>query len=169
MIVRRFGSDEWRSYRDLRLRALYESPDAFGSTFSHESERTDDDWQSRLGSGATSPRDLPLIAESEGKAVGLAWARIDESQPDVAHLYQVWVAPSYRRIGIGAALLASAIDWARSVGARSIALGVTCGDNPALHLYRRAGFAPAGDPKPLRPGSAVLSQPMELVLNRGSA
>jgi len=35
-IVRKFASDEWRLYRMLRLAALEESPDAFGSTVAHE-------------------------------------------------------------------------------------------------------------------------------------
>lgn len=37
---RRLGRHEWRVYRDLRLRALSESPDAFGSTSERESRRS---------------------------------------------------------------------------------------------------------------------------------
>jgi hypothetical protein len=69
--VRRFAPHEWRLYRDLRLRALRESPDAFGSTFAREAERTDDEWAARLSAGAVSPRDLPLVAEISGTPSGL--------------------------------------------------------------------------------------------------
>jgi ribosomal protein S18 acetylase RimI-like enzyme len=151
----------------LRLRALRDSPDAFGSTFAREADRSDGDWTSRLVLGAASPRDLPLIAEWDREPVGLAWARIDELEPDAAHLYQMWVAPQQRGSGIGTALLAAAIEWARSAHARFVVLGVTCGNTSAVRLYSRAGFAPIGEPQPLRAGSRLLSQSMRLALQAG--
>src|SRR5262245_36055761 len=89
--VRRFTPAEWRKYRELRLRALADSPDAFGSTLAQEQGRPEADWSTRLTSGAASPSDLPLVAELRGEAVGLAWVRVDASEPEVAHLYQMWV------------------------------------------------------------------------------
>jgi len=44
----RFAPHEWRIYRDLRLRALADSPDAFGSTFERERDRPDAEWADRL-------------------------------------------------------------------------------------------------------------------------
>ena len=35
--IRTFSPGEWRAYRDLRLRALTDSPDAFGRTLAEES------------------------------------------------------------------------------------------------------------------------------------
>ena len=71
--VRVFGSHEWHVYRDLRLRALTDSPDAFGSTLSQEQRRGDEEWSARLAGGAASGKDLPLVAEVSSKPVGLAW------------------------------------------------------------------------------------------------
>jgi len=167
LIVRKFAPDEWRVYRDLRLRALQESPDAFGSTFAQEVRRTDDDWASRLSRGARSSRDLPLVAEVNGKASGLAWARIEEDAPDIAHLHQMWVAPDRRRQGVGRALLEAVVGWARSAGAHVVVLDVTSGNSEAVRLYERAGFVPIGNQKPLRPGSALQSRSMHLPLSSG--
>ena len=164
LVVRRFAPDEWRTYRDLRLRALADAPDAFGSTFDVESRRSDADWASRLARGSASDRELPLIAEFADEPIGLSWARIDDVEPEVAHVYQVWVAPGRRGVGAGKALLDATIAWARTSNVKRILLSVTCGNTPARGLYVRAGFAPVGEPEPLRPNSAVLSQPMELVL-----
>ena len=164
VIVRRFSPAEWRLYRDLRLRALAESADAFGSTLAHESVRPDDEWASRLAKGVSSTRDLPVVAHVDGTAAGLAWGRINDADADVAHVYQVWVAPEYRGFGAGRALLDAVVDWAKSSGTRTIGLSVTCGDSPALRLYHRAGFVAVGDPQPLRPGSALRSQGMHLTL-----
>jgi GNAT superfamily N-acetyltransferase len=98
------------------------------------------------------------------QAVGLAWARIDPSEPGVARLYQMWVAPGSRRGGVGRALLGAAIAWARGKGATSMYLSATCGETPAARLYARAGFVAAGDPEPIRPGSEVLAQLLRLEL-----
>lgn len=163
-MIRRFAQHEWRTYRDLRLHALADSPDAFGSTFAREQDRPDADWMHRLGEGAASETDLPLLVEVGGRPAGLAWCRIEESKPDVANLYQVWVAPEYRNLGAGTMLLEAVIAWARYRRIACIELGVTVGDNPAMRMYTRAGFVPSGPPQPLRPRSELMSQPMRLML-----
>ena len=108
--------------------------------------------------------DLPLVAEVGRELIGLAWGRIEISSLDVAHLYQMWVAPGYRRLGAGRMLLEAVIGWAKAANACYLALAVTCGDSAARRLYERAGFQPPGDPEPLRPGSELLAQPMRLTL-----
>ncbi|HXV47216.1 MAG TPA: GNAT family N-acetyltransferase, partial [Candidatus Binatia bacterium] len=112
--VRTFASHEWRTYRDLRLAALADSPDAFGGTLAEEERRSNTEWSSRLASGVESNRDFPLVAEMGNEPIGLAWGRIERSTPDVAHLYQMWVAPNYRGLGAGTKLLDRVIAWARA-------------------------------------------------------
>jgi [ribosomal protein S18]-alanine N-acetyltransferase len=53
------------------------------------------------------------------------------------------VAPSWRRRGIGAALLAQFAEAARERGAKRLLLEMRRG-NPAETLYRRFGFQPIG-------------------------
>jgi GNAT superfamily N-acetyltransferase len=117
--------------------------------------------------GTASQWDLPLLAEMDAEPIGLAWGRIDDLHPDVGHLYQLWVAPDYRGLGAGRMLLDAVIAWARTANVERVALDVTCGDTPAPRLYARAGFVPVGDPQPLRAGSELLKQPMQLSLNSG--
>jgi GNAT superfamily N-acetyltransferase len=167
--VRPLRADEWRTYRDLRLRALADSPDAFGGTLAGEENRADSDWANRLTLGADHRWNLPLLAAVAGQPIGLAWGRIETTTPDVAHLYQMWVAPTYRSHGAGRILLAAIIAWASGVGARRVLLSVTCGESSARRLYVRAGFTPIGEPEPLRPGAHLLVQPMQLVLARDAA
>ena len=161
-IIRKFAPDEWRLYRMLRLAALEESPDAFGSTVAHERARADDDWASRLSRGASSSRELPLVAEVDNEPCGLTWVSLEDDQGKVAHLYQMWVASEKRGQGVGRALLDAAIEWARSAGAHAIVLDVTAGNSKALHLYEAAGFVATGSEKPLRPGSELRSRAMRL-------
>jgi ribosomal protein S18 acetylase RimI-like enzyme len=166
--VRRFEPDEWQLYRDLRLHALEESPESFGSTYAYEVLRSDGEWATRLSRGVLSPRDLPLLAEVNAEPCGLAWVRIEASEPDVAHLYQMWVAPTRRRQGTGRALMNAAVAWAHLAAARTMVLDVTTENLDAVRLYERCGFRPVGDLKPLRPGSHLQSQAMQLSLERSA-
>ena len=167
MIIRRFSTDEWRTYRDLRLRALAESPDAFGSTFAREVALVDDDWRFRVASGATAPNELPLLALVDDTPAGLAWGRIADEEPDIAHIYSVWVAPDHRGLGIARLLMEEVIAWARAFGARVVRLDVTVGNRAAVQLYRGLGFIDVGDTQPMRVGSALRSQVMERMLDVG--
>jgi len=50
----------------------------------------------------------------------------------------------WRGRGIGTALLEAGIEWARAAGAHKVALEVWPHNEPALRLYRRAGFVEEG-------------------------
>jgi len=60
--IRSFTVDEWREYRNLRLRALADVQDAFGSTLDAERDRPEAHSQDRLRNGVDSVGDLPLVA-----------------------------------------------------------------------------------------------------------
>jgi ribosomal protein S18 acetylase RimI-like enzyme len=167
--IRPLRSEEWQAYRDLRLRALRDSPTAFGSTFEVESAKADAYWEARVASAVASPHQLPLVAEHDSQFVGLVWGWIDPEQSDVAHVIQMWVAPEARGQGYGSRLMERILEWARSSAVQSVYLRVTLGDTSAARLYRRLGFEPSGEMEPLRLGSIELAQPMLLKLNSHSA
>ena len=167
--ARSFAPEEWRTYRDLRLAALADSPDAFGSTLARENGHEDERWSSRLAAAVASDLDLPLVAEVGPEPGGLAWARIDPAELEVVHLFQMWVSPESRGLGAGSTLLASVVAWLRSLNAASLGLRVTCDNTPARRFYERAGFLTRGQPEPLRPGSSVLVQPMHLDIGEPGA
>jgi ribosomal protein S18 acetylase RimI-like enzyme len=166
LTIRTLLPSEWKRYRAVRLRALSESPDAFGSTLKAEQERPDDAWKARLSAAATSEDDYPLIAEQGGETVGLVWAKVAAADRSAIDIFQMWVAPEFRRQGIGAELLGAAISWARARGARCVQLSVTCGDTSAVKLYSSHGFKPCGPVEALRPGSELACQPMRLLLGQ---
>lgn len=161
LVVREFLPEEWPIYRDLRLRALHESPDAYGSVYAAECGQTDEEWAERLARGVSAEGDLPMLALFDGEPSGLSWVRIEETKPDVAHLYQMWVAPHCRRHGVGRALVDAAASWARAEGARQFELDVTSDNQAAIRLYEGAGFIVLGESRPLRPDSALRAQGME--------
>lgn len=158
------GPGEWPLYRDLRLQALVDSPDAFGSTYDAEVSRPDEAWASRIATLATG-KDQAFFARHNEAVCGLVWCKLSEQAPGRADIYQMWVAPAVRGQGVGRALLDGAIAWAAAQGAKRICLGVTVGDTPAMHLYHAAGFRPSGPLELLREGALLKSQPMELRLD----
>jgi len=163
--IRTLFPADWPLYRDLRLAALAESPEAFGSTLAEEAARPDDAWSARLAAPALGDyrHARPFVAELDGTPVGLAWVKLDTPDAAAASLYQVWVAPQARGQGVGAALLDAAIAWARARRATALHLGVTAGDGAAARLYLRAGFVDVGAPE-LRPGTDLSEQAMVLAL-----
>ena len=108
--IRTFSSSEWQIYKDLRLWALADSPDSFSRTLAEEQVRSDKEWSKRLAEGVNSRLDLPLLAEIDGRPIGLAWGHIETTTTQVANLYQVWVAPGHRRLGVGQMILDAVID-----------------------------------------------------------
>jgi ribosomal protein S18 acetylase RimI-like enzyme len=164
LVIRSFRADEWPLYRDLRLRALVDSPDAFGRTHAEEKDRPDVEWSRRLSEWTISPVCLALVAFLGERPVGLAFARIETEALDVSHLYSMWVDPSARKIGVGRQLVESLVNWSRQRNARKMALQVTESNNEAVKLYERFGFVPTGEVVPLREGSQLLARTMELAL-----
>jgi ribosomal protein S18 acetylase RimI-like enzyme len=119
----------------IRLRALQDAPEAYGSTYEGTVARTDTDWRAWFGSVT------PFIAEAaDGQAVGLAATYRDADESTVAHLISMWVAPEARGTGIGDALVQQVIIFALAQGAAVVRLDVVAGNRPAIKLYERNGF-----------------------------
>jgi GNAT superfamily N-acetyltransferase len=156
--VRAFEGAEFLVYRSLRLEALEESPDSFESTLASEQLRADDEWASRLHAACSSGFDLPLIGYVGARAAGLAWGKVDSSDSTIVNVYQMWVAPQCRGHGLARLLLRTIVAWAASLQARSVQLGVVCGDSPAMRLYISEGFVPIGPVMSLRSGSMLMVQ-----------
>ncbi|WP_435737075.1 GNAT family N-acetyltransferase [Cellulosimicrobium sp. PMB13] len=141
--VVRARDEDWRALRDVRLRALAESPSAFGSTLAREVAFADDVWRDRAAAGRT------LLARAGALVVGLATVVPSSEDDHEAELVSVWVDPATRGAGVGAALVRGAVDLARSLGAQRVALWVTTTNEPARALYESAGFVRTGEHKPL--------------------
>ncbi|MES2626887.1 MAG: hypothetical protein V4628_16495 [Pseudomonadota bacterium] len=79
--IRVLQEDDWQLYKLLRLSALQESPDSFGSTYEREFGFPDDEWISRLRKRCGSRNALPLVAEVGGNPSGLAWDKYMTNTP----------------------------------------------------------------------------------------
>jgi ribosomal protein S18 acetylase RimI-like enzyme len=158
--VRTLDPQEWRLWRELRLQALRDAPDAFGDTLTLAAVRPEADWRRALAS-RTGPF---LMAEVGDEPAGMARAAEMIGDPSSAGLYSMWVLPRYRGAGVGQALVDAAVAWARDAGWGRIALYVTLGNDGAKRLYSRSGFVDTGRRIELRPDSELEMEEMVRVL-----
>jgi ribosomal protein S18 acetylase RimI-like enzyme len=139
------GPEGWHLWREVRLQALAEAPYAFSSSLGYWQGPGDTKqrWQERLRDVA-----LNVVAVSDGRGVG----QVSGCSPDdggVVELISMWVAPDTRGSGIGDALVAEVVQWARECGATEVKLAVMDDNTPAIVLYRRHGFTLSNEPPPV--------------------
>jgi GNAT superfamily N-acetyltransferase len=156
--VRRVGPEDWAVLRELRLRALRDAPSAFGSTYETERSLTDDQWRERL----TRPGRVSLIAFVADQPVGIAGCFVADA--GYAQVVSMWVVPGARGSGVGDALVADVLRWAREQNVLEARLWVTRGNDVAERLYVRHGFERNGDARPLPSDPCVDEIGMRLAL-----
>ena len=154
--IRPIRPEEWRALRELRLRALADAPDAFGATLEETAARPDEAWRARIAEEGT----LLVVAERDGRMVGMASGGDAPTDEPGAALYSMWVDPAVRGTGVADAIVQAILDWARAAGYRQIGLGVTTTNARAIAFYERLGFADIGLRFPLREGADLEIQIM---------
>jgi GNAT superfamily N-acetyltransferase len=146
-VVRRSVPEDWLASKQLRLRALADSPSAFSSSLEHELAYADDVWRSRIESAATF-----FAVGDDGTFVGSVTGIDDRHEAGGREVVAMWVAPEWRARGVGRALMDAVLEWARAEGAASVALWVADGNDAARRLYERCGFASTGQRDVIREG-----------------
>jgi ribosomal protein S18 acetylase RimI-like enzyme len=134
-------------YKQVRLRALEDTPTAFGSTYTRESQLTDEDWRQRSLS-LDGTHKIGFIALEENEPCGLVACFRDAADPTQAKVISMWVAPSHRGTGLAWSLLDAVHQWAASLGVTTLRLMVTSRNLRAIAFYQRYGFAPTGRTNP---------------------
>ena len=158
MGVRRATLGDEPILRAVRLEALSDTPDAFGSTYEREVARTTSDWQRWLSPGVTF-----ILDEPEGTR-GIVAGAHDAIDPAVVHLMAMWVHPAIRGSGAGNLLVAAVLSWAEAERARVVRLVVVLSNDRARRFYERNGFRPTGH-EVVRERDRVIEVQMERLLD----
>jgi ribosomal protein S18 acetylase RimI-like enzyme len=145
--VRRLGPEDWEVFREIRLRALADSPDAFGSTLEREQAYGERDWRERLSG--------PVYVVEDPGPVAVGGIFDNAGTP---HVWGMWTEPAHRGRGHARAIL----DVLIPSGA-SAQLDVNVANEAARRTYEHYGFVGTGRLEPLRPGS---EQRIELLVLR---
>ena len=137
--VRLLAAADAARYRDIRLEGLKQIPEAFGSTFTHESEKPPSWFAERIKLGNV----FGAFVEDDLRGVAGFW---QQEGPKVSHKATLWgmyVRPSARNSGLGRRLVEAVI--AHASGRVEQLLLTVVSDNEAAHrLYRTMGFTEYG-------------------------
>lgn len=93
---------------------------------------------------ATEGHRLLVAIDDAEQVLGHAWLGLTEPRTgvrDTAWLYDIRVAPEYRRQGIARTMLAGLEKMAADAGARRLALNVFGANHAAIALYASTGYA----------------------------
>ena len=133
---------DWQVYRDIRLRMLRATPDAYASSYAVEAAFPESRWRQRLDNPM-----LFLASDQRGEVVGTATG---VPRPDgTVEVVAMYVAPEARGQGCASQLLDAVAAGARKGGARRLTLLVTAGNHAANRCYTRYGFRPTGRAGPM--------------------
>ncbi len=154
--VRLIGPDDWAEWRALRLAALAEAPDAFGSRLADWQDAPQQRWRDRLTAVPCN-----VVAALDGQPVGMASGWLPDEGP--AELLSMWVAPEARGHGVGDALVDAVVAWCTRHRPGALTLNVREANPAAIALYARHGFVDHGRAAEV-PGEAP-----ERVMVRGPA
>ncbi|MFE2764790.1 GNAT family N-acetyltransferase [Streptomyces albidoflavus] len=133
------SEDDWPVWRQTRLAAPSEAPQAFKARLADWYHGGEDRWRARL----TMPGAHNLVAVRDGSSVGMA-----AGMPGADGRYElrsVWVSPRVRGQGVRDLLTGAVEAWARRAGARALKLAVVPGNEAAVALYLRHGFVASGE------------------------
>lgn len=139
------GPDDWEAWRQVRLQALAEAPDAFSSSLSEWEQADEARWRARL-------TEVPynVLARRQLLVVGMVSAL--PPTDGEASLVSMWVTPQARGQGVGDALVARILEWAAGLGALRVGLDVRVANDHAQRLYARHGFSVVGSARLARDG-----------------
>ena len=144
MQVRRLGFNDASEFQVLRLQALQECPSAFASSYEEECETPAAVVAERL---VTTPDRSIFGAFHEFQLMGSV-ALEREGTRKLAHKALIWglyVAPAFRKQGVGRQLVARALQHAAAMpGVRQVNLSVNAANQAAISLYEAMGFKPFG-------------------------
>ena len=139
VIVRRLETDDYPFLQEFLYQAIYVPP---GEPAPDRSLLRDPEISVYIDGFGHQRGDLGVIAESDGRPIGAAWARripgyghIDANTPELA----ISVIPEFRGRRVGTKLMGALFTELTAAGEHRISLSVQT-DNPAVRFYERLGF-----------------------------
>ena len=123
----------WKKFKDIRTRAIMDSPQAFGDNLEETLARQKDDWISWVT--------RPQVYAIEENEVYIATATLRQNpETKIWTINGVWADPKFRGKGLSKKIIEKIFEDAKLMNVESIELGVNVQQLPAIKLYQSLGF-----------------------------
>ncbi len=142
--VRLLGEDEWQLYRDVRLAALRDAPEAFVGRFEDEASYDDNSWRERM------IRATRIVAECGNEPVGLVCLGLHNEDPQTGEVFGLWTAPSARGQRVAWNLVSTARRKATEDDRRLLYFWVVSDNASAVGFAGSVGFRPSSERRSVR-------------------
>jgi ribosomal protein S18 acetylase RimI-like enzyme len=124
--------DDWRRYKAIRIRAVKNSPGAFGDNLETINSHDDIYWIELIENSQ-----VFVISDNEDY---VATASFKQDPDGVWSIKALWTDPKYRGLGLATELLNHIINIAKADGVTLIELGINSDQHSAIELYKNFGF-----------------------------
>ncbi|REF30078.1 GNAT family N-acetyltransferase [Calidifontibacter indicus] len=157
--IRTLGTDEWETYREVRLNALEESPEAFAASATQEKNYDEDFWRARV------ERSRRLVAEDGESIVGVVSVGDRSTEENrVGELFGLWVTPRLRGQGVAWKLVQAGVDQAQQEAYKFLIYWVGTDNGRAVAFASSFGFRPTDSRRPMKGASEETQDEDEMAM-----
>ena len=144
MRIKTLTKNDAEDYRQIRIEALYNNPDSFGTMYQEEAAETIEYFRNKI---PIDSNNFILGCYNDNKIIGIVVFH-QESRIKTKHkayIRSMYVKEEYRRQGIGELLLNELIEKAKAIdGIEILLLDIVTNNIPAKRLYLSFGFKTYG-------------------------
>jgi len=141
MLIRKLTEEDADALWNLRLRALQDNPEAFGSTYEETLQRGKESMRQRLRQPCSETFFIGAFEEESLVGMVAFDRQRGLKEQHKGYIISMYVTPEQRGQGIGKAVLAEAIAQAREApGLEQLLLAVATTNAAARQLYLSLGF-----------------------------
>jgi GNAT superfamily N-acetyltransferase len=157
--VRVLDESEWSLYRDVRLRALAESPGSFTANLADEADRDEQFWRDRM------TRSQRLLAERGPAPQGIVSLGPYEQEPSAAEVFGLYVVPEARGTGVSWRLVEAAAALATKKAYQQLYYWVGTDNGRAVGFANNFGFRTTDYRRPSRSSDPESGDEIAMVLS----
>ena len=169
--VIQLSPDQWELFRDIKLKALKDCPEAFKDKYEDEVNLSEEDWRKKL----SDIKKQYFFSEKDKKIIAMIGIEFLEGvDKQKVEIHSVFVERDRRYKGVGTALMKDILEKIKTnPEITEVVLKVRATQEDAIKIYKKLGFEVYEDEKmegkedkvKLKDGSFVDRISMKLTLN----
>ena len=140
--IRSAREEDAPAYRDLRLEALRNHPEAFSADYAANLAQPMTFWADRLRFNGLDSVFMMYFAVHDPQLIGMCGITRKNS-PKIQHsatIVGMYVQPDWRGLRIAEGLVTACVEWARTQEVKIVKLAVVTTNTHAIRCYARCGF-----------------------------